>query len=240
MARAAFPPAPLAPPIAPEPSRRHARSRWVAEKYVWDPKRKLFQWVVGHFEQETDPPQVTADGLKLLYEHNCDQFKFYLTWRQLMFAGYFAVFSALALGFRWTLQNSPAYSCICPFLGALVSFVFWALDHRNLQLYEIVGDGSVAIEQALGGSQFGYFSVYRQRSLSSEKNEDKSPQSGRGGRPRHPPKLLTHRWILTLFYGLGGIVMLAAGILSAIHPLTISVLSKSEVAPRLVALLGWL
>jgi hypothetical protein len=140
-----------------------------------------------------------------------------------MFAGYFAIFSALAFGFRWTLRNSSAYSCICPFLGALVSLVLWALDHRNRELYEIVGDASIAIEKALGGPDLGYFSVYHN-----------SPKGEKSFKP------LKHQWILTVFYGIGGTVMLVAGIVSLIHPLVISIPAKNEVAPRLVSILGWL
>jgi hypothetical protein len=221
MAGVTLPSKPLAPPNDPMSCNTTKEGwKWVEGKWSWDPRRKLYAWVLGHFERGKDSQgkqEVSEDALKLLYQQNFDQFKYYLTWRQLMFAGYFAVFGALSLGLRWTFQNSPAYTFVCPFLGALVSLVFWALDHRNLQLYEIVGKASVAIEQALGDPRFGYFFTY-------ECDEQE-----------HPHRLLKHKWILTFFYVLGGLIMLSAGILTLIYHPSIPPQTKGEVGARLVA-----
>jgi hypothetical protein len=53
---------PLAPLKGTEPRHPQLKSKWVAEKWVWNPKHKLFEWLVGHFEKDGDP-QITVDDL---------------------------------------------------------------------------------------------------------------------------------------------------------------------------------
>ena len=59
-------------------------------------------------ETKQDKLNSEFEKLKLLYERNSDQFKYFLTWRQLMLAGYFSIIAALALAFKWAYENQFA------------------------------------------------------------------------------------------------------------------------------------
>ncbi len=103
---------------------------------------------------------MNADQLKLLYEENATQFRFFLTWRQLLLAGYFAVLAALALGFEWAVTTAPALTFACPLAGACASVLFWVLDYRNRELYYHASDVGTAIETEMGNPQLGYYGTY--------------------------------------------------------------------------------
>ncbi len=99
--------------------------------------------------------------LKLLYEENGSQFRFYLTWRQLLLAGYFAVIAALALGTKWALERpEPHLIFLFPLIGAGVSILFWALDYRNRELYGHSSAVGRAIEEVLGYKELGYYGAF--------------------------------------------------------------------------------
>ncbi len=106
-------------------------------------------------------PTPEFDKLKLLYEENATQFRFFLTWRQLLVAGYFAVLAALALGFEWAVTNAPDLTFACPLAGAFASVFFWFLDHRNRELYNHASDTGARIEEAMGYPNLGYYGTYR-------------------------------------------------------------------------------
>ncbi len=105
-------------------------------------------------------PPPRFDQLKLLYEENATQFRFFLTWRQVLLAGYFAIIAALALGFEWAVLHSPDLTFACPLAGACASILFWALDFRNRELYEHASDVGAMIEEALGFPGLGYYGTY--------------------------------------------------------------------------------
>jgi len=137
------------------------------------------------------------ERLKLLYEEMGHMFRFYLTWRQLLLAGYFAIVAALAIGYRWTLQNAPEISFVCPFGGAAISVLFWALDYRNRQLYNFTGTVGSELEKKLGFSGLGYYGAYSEGVLITH------------GR-------ITHSKILSIFYIGFCIIMLLIGILAVV------------------------
>lgn len=132
------------------------------------------------------------ERLKLLYQENGTMFRFYLTWRQLLLAGYFAILAALALGFRWSLSSAKGISCIFPFAGAGMGILFWALDYRNRQLYTHVGSVGRELESRLGFPGLGYYGAYKQ---------------ARGW--------ITHGKILTVLYFGCAVLLLVAGMMAA-------------------------
>ena len=109
---------------------------------------------------EQDSSNGELEKLKLLYEKNAEQFKFFLTWRQLMLAGYFAIVAALSLAFKWALENQVLALFVFPLAGAWVSFLFWALDNRNRELYKLASDVGNKIEERMGLKGMGHFGAY--------------------------------------------------------------------------------
>jgi hypothetical protein len=101
-----------------------------------------------------------VDKLQLLYGENAIQFRFFLTWRQVLLAGYFAIIAALALGFEWAVTRAPDLTFACPLAGAFVSVFFWALDFRDMQLYRHASLVGATIEEAMGRAQLGYYGTY--------------------------------------------------------------------------------
>jgi hypothetical protein len=149
----------------------------------------------------------TPDELKLLYEQNNNQFRFFLTWRQLLLAGFFAVFGAIALAFRWSLQHNPSEAPIIPFVGSVVSVLLWLLDYRNYQLIEIAAKASTAIEKQISDPSLGYFATFEIETA------------------RYPglvKKWIKHRVILNIIYFGAAALMLAAGILCLVLGYNIS------------------
>jgi len=146
------------------------------------------------------PRKPAIDRIKLLYEENATQFRFFLTWRQLMLAGYFATMAALALGFKWCISEAHAYVWACPFVGAWLSAIFWALDHRNLELYQLANRVGSALEKTLGDNLAGHFTAYQ---------------------ARRAPRILRHQVILGTFYIVSGLALLIVGILSFVTDLTV-------------------
>jgi hypothetical protein len=139
------------------------------------------------------PSKDKIDILKTLYSEASSQFRFFLTWRQLLLAGYLGIYAALALSFRWALLNFQAYAFVTPFLGALLSILFWALDFRNRQVYQIASQSARAIENELGYPDIGYYSLFK--SIIPSKSFTK------------------HQTILTILYLGGGALALVIGIL---------------------------
>jgi hypothetical protein len=137
-----------------------------------------------------DPGQ--TELLKALYEENATMFRFHLTWRQLLLAGYFVVLATLALAFRWSLLNTHGGAAVFPFIGAAVSAFFWALDHRNRTLYGLASATGSALESAFGLPVSGYYGTYK------------------GTRA-----IITHTWVLSLLYIGCGALLFVLGILTA-------------------------
>jgi hypothetical protein len=136
------------------------------------------------------------EGLKLLYERNSDQFKYFLTWRQLMLAGYFAIIAALALGFKWALGDHTEALFAFPFAGAWISVLFWALDRRNRELYTMVSQVGAGLEEKIYPEAKGHFRAY----------SEKKARMGHGR-------------ILAVFYLGSGIVMFLFSIALLVEPL---------------------
>jgi hypothetical protein len=133
------------------------------------------------------------DMLKLLYEENATQFRFFLTWRQLLVAGYFAVLAALALGFEWAVTNAPDLTFACPLAGAFVSVFFWALDYCNREHHRHAGEVGAAIEPEMYQPNLGYYGTYGKKITGSKWN---------------------HSRVLTAFYLACGVAMLIIAIVT--------------------------
>lgn len=132
-------------------------------------------------------PNSRLDVLKLLYETNAEQFRYFLTWRQLMLAGYFATVAALALAW-WAVKENPVLLPAPPLVGGVVSLVFWVLEQRNKELIKLTSDVGANLEEKLGFTGLGNFGAFAQ----SERRET--------GKPHHSV-------VLARFYIISGVLM---------------------------------
>jgi hypothetical protein len=144
------------------------------------------------------------DELKTLYSEANNNFRFFLTWRQLLLAGFFAVFAAVALAFRWSLQHNPGEASIIPFVGTTVSLMLWLLDYRNYQLVEFAAAAGSAIEKEIGDPHLGYFVTFNEGMAISKKDH---------GKEWFKKRWIRHRVILNIIYFGGAALMLAAAII---------------------------
>ena len=138
---------------------------------------------------ESKPAKNDKQFLDRLYQETCTLLRFYLTWRQLLLGGFFAVIGALSLGYKWSLDEAGCISFVFPFAGAIVGLLFWALDQRNRELYTIAADAGRKIEDEMVSKKVGYCRVY---------------ESGQ--------KHFSHSVILKIFYIGFSVLMIAVGI----------------------------
>lgn len=108
-----------------------------------------------------DPDNIALEKMKTLYAETATQFRYFLTWRQLLLAGYFAVAAALAVGFKWALGRQDVPPFVFPLAGAVLSVFFWALDYRNRELYDSASKTAARLEEAWELKGLGHFSAYR-------------------------------------------------------------------------------
>lgn len=72
---------------------------------------------------------------KIVYEKASELHRYYLSWRQFLFAGFIAVIGLIV--FKCCDINSPLIISILLFLASITSFIFYLLDDRNSTLYHI-------------------------------------------------------------------------------------------------------
>jgi hypothetical membrane protein len=94
-----------------------------------------------------------------IYEENGRTFRHFLSWRRLMFAGYFAVLAGINLA----LDGSTRSDILFPAAGLLISVVFLLLDLRNRALIGILSEAGENLERELNLHGVGHYSIYRDR-----------------------------------------------------------------------------
>lgn len=101
--------------------------------------------------------------VKDAYDHVGQTFRYFLEWRHKIFAGYLAVLATLALAFAWTQPGPTKNGDIAPsptagqqlatralpFIGIVISAVFWTLDFRNRDLFRVCQERGAILERSL-------------------------------------------------------------------------------------------
>ena len=64
-----------------------------------------------------------------------ENFRYYLTWREKLFAGFIVINGALAIAFTWVNDRYPTLTFLLPIGGMLLSVLFQLLDARNSELF---------------------------------------------------------------------------------------------------------
>ena len=75
---------------------------------------------------------------KDVYNQLSENYRYFLSWRQKILAGYFAILAALALGFSWVFKSMPLEAFIVPFAAAFMTWILKMLDKRNRDAYQDV------------------------------------------------------------------------------------------------------
>lgn len=73
--------------------------------------------------------------LEELYKEVGINYRFFLSWRHALFAGYLLVVSALSLAFSWLYKEQHSLLWVTFIFGIIITLVFWALEFRNRELY---------------------------------------------------------------------------------------------------------
>ena len=127
--------------------------------------------------------------LKDIYAETGRNFRHFLAWRRLLLAGYFGVLAGVGAVVTPLVQDQPGLVPALPVGIAVISLLFWALDHRNRRLIWIASEAGRNIEQQLH-LDGGIYTVYQKRGKS----------------------WLTHTSILSVFY----LVMIVASLVLAL------------------------
>ncbi len=76
-------------------------------------------------------------------------YRYFLTWRHRLFAGYFALLAALGIALSWLAKEAPGWSWTPFAIALVVSLLFWALEIRNRSIYRNIYDSGAACEKEL-------------------------------------------------------------------------------------------
>jgi hypothetical protein len=134
--------------------------------------------------------------LKDVYIEIGVNYRYFLTWRQRIFAGYLAILGALSVAGGWMLKDAPHLLWLFAVAGLLLTFVFWIIERRNRELYGVcIHRGSVC-EAGLG--EMGVYSGLRQR-----------------------PQRVTQSAALDLLFAVAAIAFVVAGLVVILFPATL-------------------
>ena len=73
--------------------------------------------------------------LKAAYTENGNLYRFFLSWRDRSFVGYFAIVAALVLVYPWVRNNMPYFAIALPIIGLFMTIVFRRLELSVRDLY---------------------------------------------------------------------------------------------------------
>ncbi len=79
-------------------------------------------------------------------------YRYFLTWRHRLFAGYLVVIAFLAVGVPWIFQHAREILWAPFACGLLLTLVFWVLEYRNRDLYHAAQRCGEALENTIGSS----------------------------------------------------------------------------------------
>lgn len=86
-----------------------------------------------------------------IYEEIGENYRFFLRWRDLLFAGHFIITGAL-LSFTYTVFNANEHiAWLISLLGAPLGFLFRELDKRNRELYNQAIKAGASLEKISEG-----------------------------------------------------------------------------------------
>lgn len=84
---------------------------------------------------ENNSPATGSLTVKDIYTEIGLNYRYFLTWRHSLFAGYLVVCAGLAVGASWCFKEAPGYLWLIPLAAILLTAVFWMIERRNRDLY---------------------------------------------------------------------------------------------------------
>lgn len=111
------------------------------------------------------PKQPTVENmefekLKMIYDKAAEHHKYYLSWRQFILSGFFAVISVLLLCiYNGYSSTSLFIRCITPLIAltiTLAAYFFENLDTRNKELYQSCQRTATVIELHIFGRELDW------------------------------------------------------------------------------------
>jgi hypothetical protein len=70
-----------------------------------------------------------------LYKEVGTNYRYFLSWRHRLLAGYFVILAALSIAFSWLYKKAHSLLWVTFSFGIIITVVFWALEYRNRDLY---------------------------------------------------------------------------------------------------------
>jgi hypothetical protein len=91
-------------------------------------------------------PQTTMLPQENRYAEVGENFRYYLTWREKLFAGFIVINGALAVAFTWLNDRYPTLTFLLPIGGMFLSILFLLLDSRNNELFNACVEAGAELE----------------------------------------------------------------------------------------------
>ena len=132
---------------------------------------------------------------KNVYEKASELHRYYLSWRQFLFAGFIAVIGLII--FKCCDMSNYLIIAILMLIASIVSLVFYFLDKRNSELYHIcqiveskIEDSWFGLEDGEKGTE-GNMKLYKRLDLSHQEHKQNT---------KSVSKEITHTLIIKLLY----------------------------------------
>jgi hypothetical protein len=84
-----------------------------------------------------------------VYRENGANFRYFLGWRERLFAGHLAILAGLSIGFSWMYENTPNLCWLALFAVMLITFVCWLLECRVRDLYHACQEVGWELEKSI-------------------------------------------------------------------------------------------
>jgi hypothetical protein len=88
-------------------------------------------------------------SVKAAYEEAGRNYRYFLSWRERLLAGYLALLAGLSLAFSWLLEEAAELAWTPFAAGFFLTLVIWALEFRNRDLYRVCQQSAKACESHL-------------------------------------------------------------------------------------------
>jgi hypothetical protein len=112
--------------------------------------------------QKGKPSELTINEA---YEEAGRNFRYFLSWRERLLAGYFALLAGLSFAFSWLFQEASQLSWIPFAAGFILTLLIWALEYRNRDLYRVCQQSAKNCESGLPEGMGMFTSISSKKSF---------------------------------------------------------------------------
>ncbi len=133
------------------------------------------------------------ESLKMVYENAAEQHRYFISWRQFLLAGYFAIIGILFYSAYTIFGKSEFYqkfTFVIILCISVISKFFLFLERRNKKLYQECQNVSSKIEEKLFNGEVSNFGLFYNLVKSSKKKDNNDKDTW------------THSQIIDWFYNI--------------------------------------